>query len=262
MGCHTRPADNQWPSVPRRDRAIRQREGLHAQPRLAGAGGRRGASADRRILHERSGTQIARFGATSGDHLGDQIAAHIGGLVRVLSGPSLSPTVISVDRRCPDAESGSPWSGLPGFADRACLLLANGFPARLSLACGTAPVAGGRCSGRVLRQIRCGVRVGVDGAERGWDGPPLVGTVDDWGTEAVFEDAGQAKQDGGSRGALHPRGTRWQQRRVLAMFAEPPPRPGLVANRTLGEGVGIVQAASSSVVIPKTRAKPPGPDCQ
>src|SRR5262249_25429051 len=96
----------------------------------------------------------------------------------------------------------------PGFAGQGLFVLsANGFSARLRLACSTALVAG---SGRVLRRIR-GVRAGVDGAERGWDGPPLVGAVDDRGAEPVFEDAGQAEQEGGdSRGALHPRGTRWQ----------------------------------------------------
>jgi hypothetical protein len=62
------------------------------------------------------GAQIDLFGATLTASGHSDTAAHNGGLVRVLSGSSLSPTVISVYRRCPDAESGSPWSGLPGFA--------------------------------------------------------------------------------------------------------------------------------------------------
>lgn len=57
----------------------------------------------------------------------------------------------------------------------------------------------------VSHQIRCGVRAGVNGTQRGWDGPPLVGTVDDLGIEPAFEDAGQAEQEGGdSRGAGKP----------------------------------------------------------
>ena len=46
---------------------------------------------------------------------------------------------------------------------------------------------------------------GVDGAKPSRDGPPLVRAVDDRGAEAVLQDPGQAKQEGGdSCGALHP----------------------------------------------------------
>ena len=34
----------------------------------------------------RTGTQIARFGTTPGNHLGEQIADYTGGYARVLSG--------------------------------------------------------------------------------------------------------------------------------------------------------------------------------
>ena len=52
------------------------------------------------------------------------------------------------------------------------------------------------------------------------------------------DDAGQAEQEGGDPGrALHPRGARRQQRRVLAMLQEPPARAGLVADRPLDQRV-------------------------
>jgi hypothetical protein len=45
----------------------------------------------------------------------------------------------------------------------------------------------------------------MDSAKLGRDGPPLVWAIDDPGASPVFEDAGQAEQEGGNPcGALHP----------------------------------------------------------
>jgi hypothetical protein len=63
--------------------------------------------------------QIVQLSADGGSQHARFQAAQLGKRGQVspaLSGSSLSPTVISVYRRCPDAESGSPWSGLPDFA--------------------------------------------------------------------------------------------------------------------------------------------------
>ena len=122
------------------------------------------------------------------------------------------------------------------------------------------------------------------GAEPAGDGPPLVGAVDDGGASPLSEDAGQAEQEGGDPGgALHPRGARWKQRRVLAVLEEPPPRPASSRRRArrgrppwcappaaacrgrLAGAVlrGVEQdvpdpggAAAAAVIIPETRAQP------
>jgi len=79
----------------------------------------------------------------------------------------------------------------------------------------------------------------VRGAQGAGNGPPLIRPVHDRRGEPALQHPGQAEQKGGdARRTLHPRGPRGKQRRVLAMLYEPPPRPGLVADGALDQGVG------------------------
>ena len=82
---------------------------------------------------------------------------------------------------------------------------------------------------------RCGRAAG---AQLGRHRPTLVGAIDDRSVQSVVGDPCQAEQERGDpRGALHPRRARWKKWRVLAMLQEPPPRPGVIADRALDEGV-------------------------